>query len=92
MKSDGLTILTGSYRDKNVLEIWDLRQNEKVRDIDWNGVPEQHVKADGKVSRAAPFIYSCIINNNTNVVLAGGAGANEVRMFDFNSGRLLGAI
>jgi COMPASS component SWD3 len=36
-KSDGHTILTGSYRDKDVLELWDLRTKEKVKTIEWNG-------------------------------------------------------
>ena len=30
-------MLTGSYRQENVLELWDLRKNKKFRDIDWDG-------------------------------------------------------
>jgi len=30
-------LLTGSYRQENVLELWDLRKTKKFRDIDWDG-------------------------------------------------------
>jgi hypothetical protein len=34
-------MMTGSYRDKDVLEIWDLRMNEKIKNIEWDGNEEQ---------------------------------------------------
>ncbi len=30
-------VLTGSYRNDDVLQLWDLRKNECVRQIDWDG-------------------------------------------------------
>ena len=36
-RHDGHTLLTGSYRKEDCLELWDLRKNEKLRNIDWNG-------------------------------------------------------
>lgn len=36
-KSDGVTMLTGSYRNSDVLELWDLRTFEKTKNIDWFG-------------------------------------------------------
>jgi hypothetical protein len=30
-------LLTGSYRQEEVLELWDLRKFEKCRTYDWNG-------------------------------------------------------
>jgi hypothetical protein len=30
-------LLTGSYRQEEVLELWDLRVNKKFRDISWDG-------------------------------------------------------
>jgi len=30
-------MLTGSYRDENCLELWDLRKYEKTHEINWNG-------------------------------------------------------
>lgn len=29
--------MTGSYRQKDVLELWDTRNCKKVRDINWDG-------------------------------------------------------
>ena len=35
---DSYTLLTGSYRQDDVLELWDIRKkDERVRLIDWNG-------------------------------------------------------
>ena len=36
-KNDGFTMMTGSYRMENALELWDLRNGMKYRDINWNG-------------------------------------------------------
>ena len=36
-RADGHTLLTGSYRQEDVLELWDLRKNKKFRNIDWDG-------------------------------------------------------
>jgi len=36
-KNDGTTMLTGSYRQEHVLELWDQRTWSKYRDIDWDG-------------------------------------------------------
>lgn len=36
-KNDGHTLLTGSYRQEEVLELWDLRKNKKFREIEWDG-------------------------------------------------------
>lgn len=36
-KDDGHSILTGSYRQENVLELWDLRTRKKYRDVNWEG-------------------------------------------------------
>ena len=93
-KDDGVTIIAGSYRDKDSLEVYDLREYEKVRNIEWDGLVEQPpVYVNGKkLPRDAPFIYSCLFNNTTSQVIAGGAGANEVRVFDFKTGALISAV
>jgi len=44
--NDGFTLLTGSYRQDNVLELWDMRTLKKVRDIDWDG-PKSQSMAEG---------------------------------------------
>ena len=35
--NDGNTMLTGSYRQESVLELWDIRTFKRVREINWNG-------------------------------------------------------
>jgi len=37
IRRDTSTILTGSYREENVLELWDIRNLKKFREIDWDG-------------------------------------------------------
>lgn len=37
LRQDGFTLLTGSYRQENPLELWDIRKFEKLKDIDWYG-------------------------------------------------------
>ena len=36
-RNDGNTLLTGSYRPENALELWDIRKLQKFRDIIWDG-------------------------------------------------------
>lgn len=34
---DSITMMTGSYRDDNCVEFWDVRNWKKTRNINWNG-------------------------------------------------------
>lgn len=36
-RNDGNTVLTGSYRQSNVLELWDLRTFKKFKTYEWDG-------------------------------------------------------
>ena len=36
-KNDGTTLLTGSYRQTDVLELWDLRNFKKFKTYHWDG-------------------------------------------------------
>mmetsp|Transcript_2690 Transcript_2690/g.4538 ORF Transcript_2690/g.4538 Transcript_2690/m.4538 type:complete len:324 (+) Transcript_2690:20-991(+) len=40
-RNDGTTLLTGSYRQEDPLELFDLRKFQKFRDIAWNGPSSQ---------------------------------------------------
>jgi COMPASS component SWD3 len=107
-RSDGTTLLTGSYRGDDVLELWDLRKYQKFRTIDWDGPKSEQLqqqenekKEEDKeneppaeeelpiANKAAPFIYTCMFNNTTNMVMAGGAGSNQVRLFDYDTGSIV---
>jgi hypothetical protein len=35
--NDGHTVLTGSYRQEDVIELWDMRTYKKTRIINWDG-------------------------------------------------------
>jgi len=38
--------LTGSYRQEDVLELWDIRTFKKIRTINWNGPKAETVEGD----------------------------------------------
>lgn len=122
-RSDGHTMLTGSYRQSDVLELWDIRTYKKFRTIDWDGPKSMESNIPDLVSNnkesesedeeekeniaplkdnkpaekvmgfnrynPAPFIYSAQFNNATNVVMAAGAGCNQVRLFDYDTGNIV---
>ena len=118
--NDGFTLLTGSYRQDNVLELWDLRKLKKFRDIEWDGPKASSLVAgnagmedeeaeqenqspgnsptkEGEPAQTegysgdyqAPFIYSCQFSKNFDTIMAAGAGCNQVRLFDFETGNIL---
>ena len=51
-KSDGYTMLTGSYRQDNVLELWDLRTFKKSRDIGWEGPKTSNETIENQMDEA----------------------------------------
>lgn len=40
----------------------------------------------------APFIYTTMLNKREDMIFAGGAGKNEMRIFDFESGNIIAMI
>ena len=133
---DSYTLLTGSYRQDDVLELWDIRNNkERVRCIDWNGpklseplasqmetkvlnkedavdveeeerktyekeiddekkvIGEEPSEVDGHHRKnPAPFLYSAMFSHKQDYIMAAGAGANQVRLFDYKTGSILSMI
>ena len=93
-----------------MLELWDLRNFKKFRNIDWEGPKAEQTEQDMEEEKAsedtkneeeemnfnrqnpAPFIYSASFNNETNVIMAAGAGANQVRLFDYDTGNVVCVI
>ena len=41
---------------------------------------------------AAPFIYAAQFSKKQDVIMAGGAGSNQVRCFDYETGQILSVI
>jgi len=101
------SILTGSYRIDDVLQLYDIRTLKCVKSLNWDGgykdplseaelknlsteVPASPTK---KKPGPAPFLYSALFSRpDGDLILGGGAGNNEVRVFDFASGKLLASI
>jgi len=124
-KDDGVTMVTGSYRDENCIELWDLRTYEKTQDVNWDGptgkivynefhqdaesseieeklrppkiededgdeeeqkdqkeIEEKKNEPEMPKKKSTPFVYTCLFNNEHNLIIAGGAGDNEIRVFD----------
>jgi len=69
----GNNILTGSWRNKEQLELWDYGSKKKIRDIHWekNRTPEN------------VYIYACQFSKKDDEsIIAGSSHKNEVRIFD----------
>lgn len=78
-------IVTGSWRQNNQLEIWDLSSGEKKADIPWNA-PNSMAALSGTPScmlYAAQFSKG---EDSGNFIAAGGSGANEAKVFDHSKG------
>lgn len=72
---NGNYVLTGSWREKRQLEVWDLRKLYLIKGIDW--IPQ---KPNDK-----SYIYSaCFSKNSQRYIVAGGSGSNEIRVFKQN--------
>lgn len=72
------TVLTGSHRGVNGLELWDLGTRKRIRDIGWS------VKE--KEKEALAYIYTCQFSKVMNeFIVAGCSGLNEVKVFDWEN-------
>lgn len=82
----GNHILTGSYRSKDVLQLWDIKMRKLFKTIEWEGIQ----RAGGE----AAFLYAAQFSKpHGDLIIAGGAGRNEVKIFDnMNDHRLVGTI
>jgi WD40 repeat protein len=52
----------------------------------------QEPELDEFENTSAPFIYAAQFNKKQDVVLAGGAGTNQVRCYDYETGNILSVI
>lgn len=133
-KSDGHTMICGSYRGDDALEVYDLRMMRRSRVIPWTGTgaeellpnepvtdvdetdvapmtdteteQEERKGPAGDTTEAstnqrtrmkdkpaiAPFIYTTMLNKSEDLIFAGGAGKNEMRIFDFDTGNIVAMI
>jgi COMPASS component SWD3 len=71
------TVLTGSWRDNNQLETWDLRTCERISQVPWH------------VTRQEPCrLYAAQFSKDPagRFIAAGGSGACEAKIFDRSNG------
>ena len=69
--------MTGSYRTSEQVELWDIRNHKKLKFLEWNA----HAKSESDKA----FLYAAQFSKSeggAEFILAGGAGRNEVRIFD----------
>ena len=70
-------ILTGSHRNIDYLEKWDLGTRKRIDNISW----------DDQYYREGAYVYAAQFDKKFgNNVLAACSGINEVKMFDGNQG------
>ena len=69
----GTQILTGSWRNKDQLELWDFGSRKRISGIEW----------EPGYSIENAYIYACQFSrNNNDTILAGCSNLNEVKAFD----------
>ena len=67
-------IMSGSYRDNKQLQMWEYEDGAHFTDLNWD---------EGLPSEKACMLYCLQFEkNNGDIVIAGGAGSNEVKVFD----------
>lgn len=79
VSNDGKTVLTGSWKVDNQLQLWDYNSCKLLRTIPW-----RTANNDGD----ACMVYTAQFSKNpaSDVIVAGGSGANEAKVFDLSSG------
>ena len=80
------------------MQLWDLRTSKCVRTYDWDGpdgmgIAEKENEDSEKMQRfipkTPPMLYAAMFSRKQDVILAGGAGANQVRIFDYETGNIV---
>ena len=75
----GQSILTGSWRNHNQLQIWDIRNKKNAIDVLWENLDNSEEK------NKRNHIYVSQFNKTSDrYIIAGTTGANEIRIFDKN--------
>jgi hypothetical protein len=83
----GDIVLTGSYSNRDVLQLWSLSKQSLITNIHWNGIEAETFEYG--------YLYAAMFEKGTSskYVAAGGAGKNETHIFDSKRGyKLVGKI
>lgn len=66
------------------------KEREKVVDDERKVIGEEPTETEGySRQNPAPMLYSAMFNHKQDMIMAAGAGANQVRLFDYNTGAVL---
>jgi len=84
----GDTLLTGSWRPQNQIELWKLPAQEVEQTVPWKAAAAS--AADACQVYAAQF-SKCDIEGR-RLIAAGGSGSNELRLFDLQSRAAIGRL
>ena len=80
----GDMVLTGSYSNKDVLQLWSFSKRSLVCNIPWEGSVGAHEYG---------FLYSAMFEKHGAYIAAGGAGKNEAHFFKNGKGyEMMGKI
>lgn len=80
----GGTIVTGSWRPDNPLQLWDFGSGALIENVSWgHGLNDEPC-----------FLYAAQFSKEGNgeLIAAGGSGSNEAKVFDRASGKAIGTV
>jgi WD40 repeat protein len=82
-------IVSGSWRPKDQLELWDFGSGEKITTVPWSN------SSFSSVGQPACMLYTAQFSKEGHgrYIVGGGSGANEARIFDHsNNNALVGTV
>lgn len=82
ISSDGNQLLTGSYRTKDALQVWDCGTGALVEGVPWIASKPE---APGSMLFAAQFSR----DPTSQLIVAGGTQGNEAKIFNRSSGKAM---
>eukprot|EP00999_Lentomonas_sp_LEN2_P002081 NODE_328_length_1629_cov_114.444740_g296_i0.p1 GENE.NODE_328_length_1629_cov_114.444740_g296_i0~~NODE_328_length_1629_cov_114.444740_g296_i0.p1 ORF type:complete len:364 (+),score=55.39 NODE_328_length_1629_cov_114.444740_g296_i0:70-1092(+) len=78
------TILTGSCRAHDQIQLWDLGTRKLMNSVTWPNNPE--------LRYCAGLIYACRFSHNGEWVAAGGASCQSAHIFDWKRDTVVGSL
>jgi len=104
VNKDDHLLLAGCYQTNENLRLYDMRKLECVNVIDWEGKgftepvandysqTQHRLENDKKMQHAGTFIYSAQFSRRRNMIMAGGSGKSEAKIFDYKTGTMLATM
>lgn len=80
--ADGETILTGSWRTENALQLWDLGTGNLAETVEWKSE-----SAEARHGTCMLFSAQFSKDPTSSMIVAGGSQENEAKFYDRSSGK-----